>query len=606
MSLDLTKEIIEEIRHRCDISDVISSCGVQLKRSGSSSFKGLCPFHQEKTPSFHVDTARQSFHCFGCGKGGDVFRFFMDKENVDFPNAAQILASRCGVMIPEKTDGKKEDPSKRSERDRLYAVNGEFSNFFCRYLRDNPNSPAARYLVQRAIPKDVVEKFRIGAVPDSWTACRDYGRSLGFSDADMITAGILRQKEDTGRIYDQFKGRLAFTIENEQGKPVGFSARTLEAKPLDGRKYVNTPETPVFHKGHLLYALPQARQGIGRLKKAILCEGQLDAIAFHRAGFDCAVAPLGTAFTPDQAKIIRRYSRNLILAFDADNAGRKAVLRAAEILLPLSVDLQVLQIPGGKDPDELFAHGGSNAVAEALNNTVAWMDILRETLPEKFDLSSPVGRSQAAAFVAGFLKLIVNQVELEVYTKEAAKILDISESAMKSELSGAVRNNFINQDKTAAEKTQTAKTVKKTENNTALTTLLELAVADGNTGRALAELLPPELLNGNTPLENALNMAINAALNDEMDSLQDELKNLLIESPCPEVSKAIFQPAAFPPEKREKAMLDAVNEFLNSKRKKDTDDLLLKLRSASSDEEKMKILQELQNATLNTERNPVL
>lgn len=606
MNLDLNKEIIEEIRHRCDISDVISSCGVQLKRSGSSSFKGLCPFHQEKTPSFSVDTSRQTFHCFGCGKGGDVFRFFMDKENIDFVNAAQILASRCGVVIPEKTNGKKEDPSKYSERERLYAINGEFSNFFCRYLRDNPKSPAAHYLNQRAIPREVVEKFRIGAVPDSWTACRDYGRSLGFSDDDMIMAGILRKKEETGRIYDQFKGRLAFTIENEQGKPVGFSARTLEAKPLDGRKYVNTPETPVFRKGHLLYALPQARQGIGRLKQAILCEGQLDAIAFHRAGFDCAVAPLGTAFTPDQAKIIRRYSRNLILAFDADNAGRKAVLRAAEILLPLSVDLRVLQIPGGKDPDELFSHGGRSAVAEALQNTTAWLEIMRDTLPEKFDLTSPVGRSQAAAFVAGFLKLIVNQVELEVYIKEAAKMLDISENAMKAEISGAARSSLFSNKDNPPEKNIPVKTEKRSIETTALSTLLELAITDSNTGRALAELIPPELLAGGTTLQTALNMAINFALNDEMDSLPDELKTLLIEHPCPEVSKALFQPTVYPAEKRERALQDAVEEFLNSQRKKSADELLLKLRSATSEDEKIKILKELQNITPITERDTVL
>lgn len=597
MSLDLNKDVIEEIRHRCDIADIISSCGVQLKRSGNTSLKGLCPFHQEKTPSFHVDTSRQSFHCFGCGKGGDVFRFFMDKENLDFVNAAQILASRCGVMIPEKHDGQREDPSKRSERDRMFAINAEFSNFFCRYLRDNPHSPAAEYLRKRNIPRDVVEKFRIGAVPDSWTACRDYGRSIGFSDNDMVTAGILRRKEDTGNVFDQFKGRLAFTIENEHGKPVGFSARSLEAKPLDGRKYVNTPETPVFHKGHLLYALPHARQGIGRLKQAILCEGQLDAIAFHRAGFDCAVAPLGTAFTPDQAKIIRRYSRNLILAFDADSAGKKAVLRAAEILLPLSVDLRVLRIPGGKDPDELFASGGQEAMAQALENTVNWLEVLRETLPERFDMQSPVGRSQAAAFTASFLKLVGNQVEQEVYLKSAAKILDISENAMLAELSSAVRDSqFSNQFQKKEALPEKKQPSAKTSADAALIALLELALNDINAGRAMAEAIPPEYIPGDTPLEKALNLAINAALNDEMDTLQDELKNLLITTPSPEVSKVLFQPTAFRESSRQKALNDAIAELINQKRKQNENDLLFQMRTASTPEEKMKILMQLQNS----------
>ncbi|MBO7328270.1 MAG: DNA primase [Lentisphaeria bacterium] len=599
MSLDLNKDIIEEIRHRCDIAEIVSSCGVQLHRSGSTNFKGLCPFHQEKTPSFHVDTARQGFHCFGCGKGGDVFRFFMDKENLDFVNAAQILAARAGVMIPEKKDGRQEDPSKRSERDRLFAVNTEFSNFFCRYLRDNPRSPAAEYLAKRNIPRDIAEKFRIGAVPDSWTACRDYGRSIGFTDADMITAGILRRKEDSGNIYDQFKGRLAFTIENEQGKPVGFSARSLEPKPLDGRKYVNTPETPVFHKGNLLYALPHARQGIGRLKKAILCEGQLDAIAFHRAGFDCAVAPLGTAFTPDQARIIRRYSSNLILAFDADSAGKKAILRAAEILLPLSVDLRILQIPGGKDPDELFAHGGAEAVAQALDNTINWLDILRETLPERFDMASPVGRSQAAAFTASFLKLVTNQVELEVYIKSAAQMLAISENAMSMQLSAAVKENQFSAP--AAEKKVVQPEKKQNSpTDTALATLLDLAVSDGDIGRAIAEAVDPEYIPGNTTLEKALNMAINAALNDEMDSLHSNLQNLLIESPCPAVSKVLSFPSVFSNNRKMKAMNDAVAELLMQKRKQNESDLLSKMRSAVTAEEKMKILMELQKTTNQT------
>ena len=409
----------------------------------------------------------------------------------------------------------------------------------------------------------------------------------------MITAGILRRKEDSGNIYDQFKGRLAFTIENEHGKPVGFSARSLEAKPLDGRKYVNTPETPVFHKGHLLYALPHARQGIGRLKKAILCEGQLDAIAFHRAGFDCAVAPLGTAFTSDQAKIIRRYSSNLILAFDADSAGKKAVLRAAEILLPLSVDQRILQIPGGKDPDELFAHGGAEAVAQALDKTINWLDILQETLPEKFDMSSPVGRSQAAAFTASFLKLVTNPVELEVYIKSAAKMLEISENAMSMQLASQVRNNQFSSTPVEKKVVQVEKR-KTTPADTALATLLELAVADGNMGRAIAEAVEPEYIPGNTTLEKALNMAINAALNDEMDSLLSDLQNLLIEFPCPVVSKIISFPSVFKENRKMQAMNDAISELLTQKRKQNESDLLSRMRSAVTAEEKMKILMELQ------------
>ena len=597
MSLDLNKEIIEEIRHRCDIVEVISSCGVQLKRSGGSSFKGLCPFHQEKTPSFHVDIARQGFHCFGCGKGGDVFRFFMDKENVDFVNAAQILAARCGVIIPEKNSADPVgDRMRRSERDRLYAVNAEFSGFFCRYLRDNPRCPAAEYLRRRNIPMEVADKFRIGAAPDTWTACRDYGRSLGFSDADMLLAGILRQKEGSNNVFDQFKGRLTFTIDNEQGKPVGFSARSLEPKPLDGRKYLNTPETPVFRKGHLLYALPQARQGIGRLKQAVLCEGQLDAIAFHRAGFDCAVAPLGTAFTPDQARILRRYTRNLILAFDADSAGQKAVLRAAEILLPLSVDLKVLRIPGGKDPDELFAHGGAAALADALQHPVPWLEVLAAALPERFDMATPVGRSQAAAFVCSFLKLVTNQVELEMYVKSAAGMLGVSEQAVWSELGTLQQQDNRNQTGQALRQSAPPPPVSHRQENgaQALLTLLELALASADTGRLLAEKIAPGLLSETSPLEKALNMAINAALNDEMEALPGMLQDLLLETPSPEVSKALVKPAVISETLRARALNEALTDFVRIKKEQQRFELLEQMRNTADPAVRLELLGKLQ------------
>ena len=257
------------------------------------------------------------------------------------------------------------------------------------------------------------------------------------------------------------------------------------------------------------------------------------------------------------------------------------------------MDLKILQIPGGKDPDELFANGGAAAMEQAIQNTINWMDILRETLPEKFDMSSPVGRSQAAAFVASFLKLVSNQVELEVYVKSAAKMLEISENAMNIELGNAMRNTQFS----APEKEKVPvkpQTTKKTSADTALATLLELASTDSNIGRAIAEAVPPEYIPGNTTLEKALNMAINAALNDEMDSLHSDLQNLLIESPCPIVSKILAFPAMFQENDRMRAMQDAVAELTAQKRKENESDLLSKMRSATTPEEKMKILMELQ------------
>lgn len=593
MSLDLNKDIIEEIRSRSDIADIISSFGVQLKRSGGSSFKGLCPFHQEKTPSFHVDVARQSYHCFGCGKGGDVFRFFMDKENVDFVNAAQILAARCGVIIPEK-EFNTQQRVQQSERERLLAVNAEFSKFFCRLLAENPQSPAADYLRNRGITSDVIQKFKIGMAPSGWTNCLEYGRKLGFTEHELLTAGIIRRKEDTGRLYDQFHDRVTFTIENEQGRPVGFSARTLEAKPADGRKYVNTQDTPVFHKGQLLYALPQARQGIGRMKKAILCEGQLDAIAFHRAGIDCAVAPLGTAFTPEQARMIRRYSNNLILSFDADSAGQKAVLRAAEILLPLSVDLRVLQIPGGKDPDEVFTNQGGEVLKALVEQAVPWLDILNTILPEKFQMDSPSGRAEAAGFVADFLRLVQNQVELEVYIEKVASMLQVSTNAIKSALDKSVAS--ANRPRPAqpvnpVPAVPAVPVIKTDPARVALLELLEIAMASVDSARRIAQELENETFENSDPVVKALNIVINCALNDEMDTVPAELNSLLIETPCPEVSRLLVKNIRISDAPR--AVMEAVADLRRVRRLSRQQELLARLRVENDEKTRLELLLEI-------------
>ena len=592
MNLDLNKDVIEEIRSRSDIVEVISSFGVQLKRSGGSSFKGLCPFHQEKTPSFHVDISRQSYHCFGCGKGGDVFRFFMDKENVDFVNAAQILAARCGVIIPEKAFTGKVRES-QSERERLLAVNAEFSRFFCRILADNPSSPGAVYLKNRGITPDVIQKFKIGMAPDGWTAGLEYGKRLGFTEKELLLAGVARKKEETGRVFDQFRNRVTFTIENEQGRPVGFSARTLEAKPADGRKYVNTPDTPVFHKGQLLYALPQARQGMGRLKKAILCEGQLDAIAFHRAGIDCAVAPLGTAFTSDQARMIRRYSNNILLSFDADSAGQKAVLRAAEILLPFSVNMQVIRIPGGKDPDEIFSKNGAAALEELVENAVPWLDVLQEVLPERFPMDNPVGRAGAAAFIADYLKLVTDQVELEVYIDSTAKMLDVSVNAIKSAVEKAIAK--ANRPQPAAIPVPAVKTQepenRKDPAHVALLVLLDLAMSSADCARYIAGELEDVELEKSDPVVKGLDLAINCALNDEMDMLTSELNSLLITTPAPEISRLLVKSERF--QYPDRAMREAIAEVHRIRKQCSQNDLLERLRGENDPEARLKLLMEI-------------
>ena len=587
----ISKTVIEDIRSRCDIVDVIGSF-VQLKRSGSGSFKGLCPFHNEKTPSFHVDVARQSYHCFGCGKGGDVFRFLMDKEGLTFYDAVQMLASRAGVIIPdEEFQGDEEGARQRAgEKERLFRLNEAASEFFCNWLKENPESEAARYLARRGIPAEVAAKFRIGAAPDGWDNLLRHLRFRGFKDDEGVTAGVLHRSE-AGRVFDQFRNRLVFSIFNETGRGVGFSARSLEAKPQDGRKYINTPDTPVFRKGMLLYALPLAREAMVKRKLAILCEGQLDTIAFHRAGFECAVAPLGTAFTPEQARVLKRYTNHIALAFDSDGAGQKAVLRAAEILLPLSVEIKVIRIPGGKDPDELFAAGGAEAVAAAVDNAVSWLDVVIGSLAEKFDLATPVGKGEAAAFVVNYLKLVGNRVELETYVRDAAAALRVSEEAIYAELADQRRRERRKEDFRTPEPSPKPAAPRRSY-SPAVLTLLELAVNSADAAQGIGSLLDPGDLPADDPVSEAINTLAAAAMNGEHESAVRNLSILLEEHPSEELSRALVSHVEYPD--IGKAVEDSVNELHRSRRQARRNELMNQLRSAADPEERTRLLAEIQ------------
>ena len=596
MAFGVSKEIIEDIRSRCDIVELIGMF-VQLRRAGTNTYKGLCPFHQEKTPSFHVDAARQTFHCFGCGKGGDVFRFFMEKENVGFVDALHMLASRVGVVIPENAPGGDPGEGRRraGERERLFQVNEAFAEFFHRVLVSNPASPAALYLQKRGIPPEVAEKFRIGACPDDWTACLNYGRSIGFTDAELVNSGIVSRKAETGRCYDHFKGRLTFTIENEQGRAVGFSARALEATPARG-KYINTTETPIFKKGNLLYALPLARRMMSEKNMAIICEGQLDTIAFHRAGFACAVAPQGTSFTENQGRILRRYAGRIFLALDSDAAGQKAIRRDLEILLPMSFDIRVIRIPGGKDPDELFRNGGAEAVQQAVAGAVSWLQVLCDSLPERYDMSSPAGRGQAAAEVAEFLGKVTNQVELELYVREAATALGVSEDAFWAELRQVrrkLRGEEERRSRFAGQEQEAKPPVRPVEERypSALLTLLALAVNYEEAARQIAELLPPEELSGKSPPERAINLAVNAALNGEFDQAGSAISDMLLEHPSPAVSRLLVGDHQYADVSR--AVLDSVRELRRIRREEKRRTLTLRLRQAATAEERTAILGQL-------------
>ena len=410
-------DVLDQIRLRADIVEVIQSYVPTLKRAGANSWKACCPFHQEKTPSFTVNPARQSYKCFGCGKGGNVFTFVMEMEKLDFPNSAELLARKYGVVIPEqeypvrgrggvaKKNGGK-DESDYNLRERLYSLHELLAGWYADNLSKGQVPEVCRYFSTRGISAEFQHRFMIGASPDAWSSAIDHAHKNGYTDEELRLSGIVSTKEEnSNHIYDRFRNRLMFPIWNEQGRIVAFSARSVEKDPK-GWKYVNSPESPVFKKSRTLYGLHFARTAIAEKKYALLCEGQLDVIAMHRAGCDNAVAAQGTAFGAEHAAILKRYTTEIRLALDNDKAGKKAVFADAEILLPLGFALRVVTWPDAKDADEVLKAQGAETIQRAVAESVDFFEFALRDAEERFDSSSPAGKARVAEDVLQKIQLL--------------------------------------------------------------------------------------------------------------------------------------------------------------------------------------------------------
>lgn len=555
MNRFIPDEIIDTIRTRADIIDVVQSYVPQLKRSGQN-WKACCPFHKEKTPSFMVNPSSQSFHCFGCGKGGDAFRFVMDIENLDFPNAAYLLARKYNVIIPEsetrRYDGKTD--SERStvnhnRRERVFILHEKLAQWYAQNLKDNPTSQVAEYFATRKIPQEFTSKFMIGASPDSWDATMNWALRSGFTIDEIKDAGIVVEKDESqGRFYDRFRNRLMFPIWNEQGRIVAFSARTVEKEPQGG-KYVNSPETPIFKKSRTLYGLHFARQEISKKGYTVLCEGQLDTIAMHRAGCSNAVAPQGTAFTQEQAQILRRYSENLYLALDADSAGTEAIFKVAAIAIPMSFNLKVVVFPGGKDPDELLKTAGAEAVSKSVEDARDFFEFTLDKAMRKFDVASPTGKAKAAENVLSYIALIDNRVLQDSYCEWLAEKLGSNLSAITAELGRATsklrsvnQSQNRHQDEPAAPRIIEFKEVPESVKNPllkkALSGLLEVIIRNGVCAEAAKNEITHDMLDTG-PLASAVETVIQAKINGEWEhSAAMITQNILSDpdKPCPELS----------------------------------------------------------------------
>lgn len=406
MGTFLPDEWIDEVRERNDIVDVISEY-VHLKPQGRG-FVGLCPFHAEKTPSFHVNPEKQLYHCFGCGVGGNVFTFIMAMEKLEFVEAVKFLAERVGMALPQTTDAEEFIRSK-SRTERIYEVNREVARYYHRMLFSPEGGQALSYLKSRGLDLNIIRRFGIGYAPDGWENAKQYLLKQGFEEELLIQAGIVVSSK--GRTYDRFRNRVIFPIIKPRGLVVGFGGRVLDDSLP---KYLNSPESPVFHKGSTLFGLNLVRKA-SSLDYIIIAEGYMDVVTLHQFGFKTAVASLGTSLTQQQAKLIRRYTQQVYIAYDGDAAGQKATLRGLDILQDAGLKVKVILFPEGMDPDEVLRKYGAEFFKKLMDKAVPLVDYKLDRLRSQYDLRTSEGRARYATEAAKILIQVPNLLERDIH-----------------------------------------------------------------------------------------------------------------------------------------------------------------------------------------------
>lgn len=427
----ISQDTIEEIKERCDIESVISSY-VQLKRAGSN-MNGLCPFHSEKTPSFTVFLGSSSFYCFGCGAGGDVITFIMKIENLDYPGALAFLAKRAGIPIDLQGGGADEG----KKRSRILEMNREAARFFHKILYTDQGRHGYQYLKEkRGLSDGVIKHFGLGFAPDSFGELSGYLRGLGYADKEMTEGFLCGLSRKTGKPYDTFRNRVMFPIIDVSGSIVAFGGRVMDDSLP---KYLNSSDTPAFKKSKNLFALNYAKKYGSQ--QMILCEGYMDVIALHAAGFQNAVATLGTAITPEHARLLKRYTKSVVIAYDADAAGQRAAEKAFSLLSEVGVETKILKMEGAKDPDEYIKKFGSVRFKNLIEEGRGRFDFTFDNVLSQCDISQSEGKIKAAKQMAQVLAGVLSNVERDVYTHKVAEKLGLPFEALKADVDRLIRKN---------------------------------------------------------------------------------------------------------------------------------------------------------------------
>ena len=442
----IPEEVIDEVRASSDIVNVVSDY-VRLRKQGNN-YVGLCPFHNEKTPSFMVSGDKQIFRCFGCGEGGNVISFIMKTEKISFPEAVRFLANRAGITIPEEDDPVKN--ARLKELNEAYEINELVKDFYQYILVNHPVAGEARsYLKKRGLTEETIDKFQIGFAPPSWDGLLHFLNKKGYAPEKLEKLGVVlaRSKGKPG-FYDRFRNRIMFPIWDIRGKVVGFGGRVLDDSVP---KYLNSPETILFNKSHLLYGINKAAESIRREDQAIIVEGYLDVITCHQAGISNVVASLGTAFTREQGKLLLRYSQAVIMAYDSDAAGVHATMRGWQLLDDLGCRVRVVSIPDGKDPDEFIrTHGADEFRRVVRQGAQTLSEFNTDRAMEKYDMATLEGKFKIASEVIPSITNISNEIEKNEAIMRLAKRLHLSPEAVRAEVEKkprTARNTWSNRDK---------------------------------------------------------------------------------------------------------------------------------------------------------------
>jgi DNA primase len=422
----IAEETIQEIRDRVDIVGLIGRV-VSLKKAGSS-YKGLCPFHNEKTPSFNVRPDRGSYYCFGCQKGGNAITFLMETENLTFPEAVRALGREVGIEIAETQSGE------RGESERLLAANAAAQARYREVLR-SPGSPGAAYLAERGIDAETIGRFGLGFAPDGWDTVVQALRAAHIAAADGEKAGLLLERS-SGGYYDRFRGRVTFPIQDVHGRVIGFGGRAVS--PGQEPKYLNTPESPVFRKRRAFYGFPAALEPIRHTRRAVVVEGYFDVIALHRAGIREGVATCGTALTEEHGRNLLRRTRNVVLLFDGDEAGQRAILRSLEVLLPHGLRVRAAALPSGDDPDSFLAREGGEALRKLVDEAPPALEIAIRRAVAKGS-GTPWEKADAVAAVAPLIALVPSGVERGEYCAQVALVVGTEFRHVEAAVQGAAR-----------------------------------------------------------------------------------------------------------------------------------------------------------------------